>query len=99
MALKASFYIHHPWSISHLRLTEKYVVASTVAGTVYVLDRQCRCVESSSDCEHLTTMEVGKMWDIDCCQDTLVTGNDDGMVRVWDASTGYVSRKFHSKLY
>jgi WD40 repeat protein len=88
MALLASFSVVHSMSISHLRLTGEYLLASIASGTVYVLDLHCRHTESSSGCEHRTTIEVGEMWDFDCHQNTLITANDDHLLRIWDVGTG-----------
>lgn len=88
MALLASFYVCHPMSISHLRLKGEYLLASTVSGTVNVLDLRCRHTESSGDCEHRTIIEVGEMWDFDCHQNMLATANHDHLLRTWDTSTG-----------
>jgi hypothetical protein len=80
MALLASFYVCHSMWISHLRPTGEHLLASTASGTIYVLDLNCRHTESSSGCEHYTTIEVGEMWDFDCHQNTLITANHNHLL-------------------
>ncbi|KAF2682867.1 WD40 repeat-like protein [Lentithecium fluviatile CBS 122367] len=72
--------------------SSKYVVAGLVSGQVSVLDLCCWHTESSGACEH--RLEVGGLWALDCYQDMLVTGNEDGIVRIWDARTGTLQRTF-----
>jgi hypothetical protein len=68
-------------------VTEVYLVPVTVSGLVSILDLQCRHIETSGQCEHRKTVEVGKIWDLDCYQHMLVTGHEDGKVQIWDART------------
>jgi hypothetical protein len=88
MATLSSFYVQHPTAVQHLRLTEEYLVAGTVPGLVSILNLQCRHIESSDQCEHRKTIELGRIWDLECYQHMLVTGHEDGKVRIWDARTG-----------
>jgi WD40 repeat protein len=88
MERTSSFYINHPSAVQLLCLTETYLIAGTVSGMISILDLQCRHTESSNTCEHRTTIEVGRVWDLDCYANMLVTGNEDGKVQIWDARTG-----------
>lgn len=90
MPAKTGFSINHPMSILGLYYTEKFVVATTFAGPTTVLDVQ-GCGEDFESSQPTRTFELGRAWCHTVYGNTIVAGNEDGVVRVWDLITGYAA--------
>jgi len=71
-------------------LTDRYLVTGTVSGWIAVLD--LRALGEGGDAnlsQYQKTFQAGRLWDLDCREDTIAAANEDGTVTLWDAQTGY----------
>ena len=88
MSPRASCQIACPTSVFRLFFIKNNVIAATVPGNITILDVICQRDNLEND-PHKRTIEAGKMSDIAGYESSIVSGNEDGVVRLWCANTGY----------
>jgi WD40 repeat protein len=87
MTPQASCQVSCPTWISHLFITPRHVVAATCPGTVVILEIACNRHNLEND-PHKKIIKAGTMYDVDWNGSFIVTGNEDGTARLWDAENG-----------
>lgn len=87
MAAKAVFEIEHPQYVQALFHTDKYVVATTLAGPTKVLN-VCGSGDDFGSSGLPRTLELGWAWCHVVYGDTIAVGNEDSVVRTWDLGSG-----------
>lgn len=87
MSPKASAQLSCETSITNLYITSGYVIATTVPGTILILDINCTHTNLEDD-PHKRIIEAGELWATDWYKESLVTGNADGTARLWNIRTG-----------
>ncbi|KAF4628474.1 hypothetical protein G7Y89_g9677 [Cudoniella acicularis] len=95
---RATFLVNFDTAVQDLCITENYIAAQTVGGTLAVLNSECQHQHKSladsgsgaetEECTHRRLLEVGKNWAIAGYRDILAVACDDGTVCLWDLSTG-----------
>jgi hypothetical protein len=66
-------------------------VAATGAGTIAILDVNCRHERRTQDqlgCSHRRVVESGAIWDVSCDDDVMATANERGTVELYGLASG-----------